>query len=407
LGHTPVWLGRSNVESGISGARVEITPEVDVAINRLLLTKSDSPLCDLALAGVIADQVPTLNPPDDVAAMLHKYRAAARLARKGIPVPDTVLAAARTAPESWVERVGPDAVRKPGIGTNGAGVDRVSPDDTVTHYDDSYLVQRFHPSRGERHSDVRVYVVDGAVVGAMRRKAPSGEWRSNVALGGETEDVTDSLPTTAKQTAVDATDALSLDCAGVDLVPAESGGGWSVLEVNATAGFKGLFAATGVSAAPYIAAAAIRRAGGSVSTDAVDRAAAELDDSLPDCAPDDVLVGDDDVIGTVGYATEIRVAGHDGAISTTAKSDTGADRTTIDLDVARDIGAGPISDTTTVRSSTGSEERPVVPVSILLGGEWHDLDVGVTDRSQNSHSVLLGRDLLTRFQIDPRVEMEE
>ncbi|MFB6176885.1 MAG: aspartyl protease family protein, partial [Halobaculum sp.] len=258
---------------------------------------------------------------------------------------------------------------------------------------------------GDRHADVRAYVVDGEPVAAMRRTAPSDDWRSNVAVGGETADVTDELSATAVNDAVRATETLGLDAAGVDLV--RDGDGWAVLEVNATAGFKGLYDATGVSVAPSLAAAAIRRAGGRVDSDAVREAATRLDDSLPDCAPDDVLVGESGLVGSVGYATRVRLAGRTGATETTAKSDTGADRTTLDLAVAEEVGAGPITDTTTVRSGGGTETRPVVPVSLRLGGEWHDVAAGVTDRSDNSHDVLLGRDVLEQFRIDPRLGPEE
>ncbi|MEZ3117502.1 aspartyl protease family protein [Halobaculum sp. MBLA0147] len=456
LGHTPVWFGRSNLASRVAGGAASVEPPVDVAINRLLTTKATRPLCQLSLAGVVADAVPTLNHPDTVAAMLHKYRAAARLARAGVPVPDTVLSPRRTPPDDWAATVGDTAVRKPGIGTNGTGVDRVERDDVVTHHETGYLIQRFHPSRGARHSDVRVYVVDGTVVGAMRRVAPADEWRSNVALGGETEDVTDTLSESARRIAVRATEVLDLDTAGVDLVqqvpvgdrqpvaPYEdttrtagepvasdtstlssgdtpSGGAsetesgsragadtreetsdWAVLEVNATAGFKGLFDATGVSAAPYLAAAAVERVGGTVDTDRVHRLADELDDSLPDCAPDDVLVSDDGVAGTVGYTASVAVAGVEGATEETAKVDTGADRTTVDFEVAEAVGAGPISGTTTVRAGDGTSTRPVVPISVRIGRDWFDVTAGLADRSANRHPVLLGRDVLERFRIDPR-----
>ncbi|MFB6177152.1 MAG: RimK family alpha-L-glutamate ligase, partial [Halobaculum sp.] len=131
LGHEPVWIARSNLRSSITDETVVVEPQVDAAINRLLVTKSRNPLCELSLAGVVADRVPTLNPPDAVAGMLHKHRAAAELARAGVPVPDTLLAPDREPPADWPTRVGEPAVRKPGIGTNGTDVARVEAGDAA------------------------------------------------------------------------------------------------------------------------------------------------------------------------------------------------------------------------------------------------------------------------------------
>ncbi|TKX82906.1 30S ribosomal protein S6--L-glutamate ligase, partial [Halorubrum sp. SS5] len=89
------------------------------------------------------------------------------------------------------------------------------------------------------------------IVGSMYRYAPEGDWRTNVALGGAVEDATDDMPEEAADTALYAAEVMGLDYAGVDLV--EGYDGWYVLEVNPTAGFKGLFEATGTSPAPYIA----------------------------------------------------------------------------------------------------------------------------------------------------------
>jgi hypothetical protein len=64
------------------------------------------------------------------------------------------------------------------------------------------------------------------------------------------EDATESLPDAVEEIARTATAAVGLDCAGVDLIEGEDD--WAILEVNPTAGFKGLFQATGRSPAPVI-----------------------------------------------------------------------------------------------------------------------------------------------------------
>ncbi len=53
-----------------------------------------------------------------------------------------------------------------------------------------------------------MYVVGDQIVGAMNRYAPEGEWRTNVALGGEVEDMTGELPERVREIALDSVDAI-------------------------------------------------------------------------------------------------------------------------------------------------------------------------------------------------------
>jgi RimK family alpha-L-glutamate ligase len=76
--------------------------------------------------------------------------------------------------------------------------------------------------------DLRVVVAGGRVVGAARRIAADGEWRTNVSLGGHSEPA--APPPLARKLALDAAAAVRGDLVGVDLLPTAKA--FVVAEVN-------------------------------------------------------------------------------------------------------------------------------------------------------------------------------
>jgi len=407
LGHEPIWIRKSNAHATTSADGVSLEPAVDVVANRLLLTKSETPHLDLQFAALYDHAVPVLNPADATAQAIDKYRTSALLAEAGVPIPNAFLAKSPRAQSSWSDAIRRPAVHKPAVGTNGA--DMAVVEDGATPATDisgaQAFLQEYVDTGDGRATDVRVYVVDGDIVGAMQRTAPAGEWRANVALGADVADVTDTLDAEARRVALRAVDVLGLDYAGVDLI--DDCGRWCVLEVNATAGFKGLFDATGTSPAPYIARAAIERAGGSVRDAEVEAIAGTLDDTVPDCKPPRRPDRDDDTV--LGYTNEVRVTGTDGAATVVAKADTGAKRTSVDAALAGEVGLGPIRGTTAVRtgSGNGSETRPLVDVDLKVGPEWETVTASVADRSGMRFPMILGRDVLEAYALDISQRVDE
>lgn len=100
------------------------------------------------------------------------------------------------------------------------------------------LVQEF--VKEAKGTDIRAFVVDGKVVGAMKRTAKEGEFRSNLHRGGSAEIIT--LTRKEKETAIAAARAMGLTVAGVDMLP--SARGPLILEVNSTPGLEGIEKAT-------------------------------------------------------------------------------------------------------------------------------------------------------------------
>jgi glutathione synthase/RimK-type ligase-like ATP-grasp enzyme len=86
--------------------------------------------------------------------------------------------------------------------------------------------------------DLRVVVSGGRVVGAARRVAAPGEWRTNVALGGHIERAV--APPLAQALALEAAAAIRGDLLGIDLLPL--GESFVVSEVNGAVDFRRAYA---------------------------------------------------------------------------------------------------------------------------------------------------------------------
>jgi ribosomal protein S6--L-glutamate ligase len=97
-------------------------------------------------------------------------------------------------------------------------------------------------------ADIRAFVVNGKVVGAMKRQGAEGEFRSNLHRGGVATVI--KLSRAEKQAALNAAKALGLDVAGVDML--QSVRGPLILEVNSSPGLEGIEGATGVNVAAEI-----------------------------------------------------------------------------------------------------------------------------------------------------------
>jgi ribosomal protein S6--L-glutamate ligase len=97
-------------------------------------------------------------------------------------------------------------------------------------------------------ADIRAFVVDGQVVGAMMRQAKEGEFRSNLHRGGTASLIT--LTKEERETAIKAAKKLGLGIAGVDILRSKRGP--LVIEVNSSPGLEGIETATKIDIAGKI-----------------------------------------------------------------------------------------------------------------------------------------------------------
>ncbi|HLP12407.1 MAG TPA: 30S ribosomal protein S6--L-glutamate ligase [Flavobacteriales bacterium] len=110
----------------------------------------------------------------------------------------------------------------------------------------SFLVQEFIKEAGG--ADIRCFVVNGRVVGAMKRQGKEGEFRSNLHRGGSAKVI--KITRDERRTALLAARSMGLNVAGVDLL--QSSRGPLILEVNSSPGLEGIEGATQVDIAGKI-----------------------------------------------------------------------------------------------------------------------------------------------------------
>jgi ribosomal protein S6--L-glutamate ligase len=205
---------------------------------------------------------PIVNNSQPIARSRDKLRCFQLLTRKDINIPRTVMAREPHQISAALEAVGgPPVVLKLIRGTQGIGVILAETEqavqsvmDTLWSLGQTILIQEFiSESEGK---DIRALVVGNRVVTAMRRQARFGEFRSNLHRGGGAAVV--DLDEDFRKAAIQATQVMGLQVAGVDLL--ESHEGPKVMEINSSPGFEGLEKATRLDIARIILEYAVRYA---------------------------------------------------------------------------------------------------------------------------------------------------
>jgi ribosomal protein S6--L-glutamate ligase len=176
------------------------------------------------------------------------------LSNKGLDVPKTGISAGDYCIPMVYDQISRDkAVVKLISSTQGLGVilaqsknQGISIVEGFHRVREDVLIQEF--IQDAKGSDVRVFIVDGKIVGAMVRQAVPGEFRSNIHRGASSTIAI--LSPEEEDLALQATSILGLFIAGVDIL--RSSRGPLVLEVNASPGLEGIEGTTKVNIAEKI-----------------------------------------------------------------------------------------------------------------------------------------------------------
>ena len=189
----------------------------------------------------------TIVTSDAIQRSRDKLRSLQRLSKAGIGMPKTVFTNYSRDVEEVIEHVGgTPVIIKLLEGTQGLGVVLAETKNAAESVLEAFnglqarvIVQEF--IKEAKGADLRALVVDGQVVGAMKRQGKEGEFRSNLHRGGSANII--KLDHDELKLAMNASKALKLPVCGVDMLQSERGP--LLLEVNSTPGLEGIEAATG------------------------------------------------------------------------------------------------------------------------------------------------------------------
>ncbi|OUR98231.1 alpha-L-glutamate ligase [Flavobacteriales bacterium 33_180_T64] len=188
----------------------------------------------------------TIATSDAIQRSRDKLRSLQRLSKAGIGMPKTVFTNYSRDVVEVIQHVGgTPVIIKLLEGTQGLGVVLAETKNAAESVLEAFnglqarvIVQEF--IKEAKGADIRALVVDGQVVGAIKRQGKEGEFRSNLHRGGSAHII--KLNTDELKLAMKASKVLKLPVCGVDMLQSERGP--LLLEVNSTPGLEGIETAT-------------------------------------------------------------------------------------------------------------------------------------------------------------------
>jgi ribosomal protein S6--L-glutamate ligase len=175
-----------------------------------------------------------------------KLRSMQLLSRAGLGMPKTIFSNYTKDTETVVKMLGSTPIIVKLLeGTQGLGVVMAETKKAAESVLEAFnglearvVLQEF--IKEAKGSDIRAFVVEGKVVGAMKRQAKDGEFRSNLHRGGSATLI--ELSDEEEDAAIKSARVMGLGIAGVDMLQSDRGP--LILEVNSSPGLEGIEGAT-------------------------------------------------------------------------------------------------------------------------------------------------------------------
>lgn len=225
---------------GMSSQSVRYLPRFDAVVPRIGTTVTEYGLAvvrQFESKGIFCTA-----PSDGISKSRDKLSSLQLMQSCGIAVPKTAVLQQEASIGVALRAVGgPPAIIKLSQGTQGRGVILVQSVATAVsvyrrlkNSSNQILLQEFLPEA--QGKDIRIFVVGDRCVAAMERRAPQGDFRSNLHLGGTA--VSYIVDAQLEKIALSACRAHGLHVAGVDIIQSDRGN--LVLEVNSSPGLEGI-----------------------------------------------------------------------------------------------------------------------------------------------------------------------
>ena len=187
--------------------------------------------------------IPVYNDADSISRVSDKLLTSQLLVKENLPIPKTILVNGDVDVELIEKEVGFPCVVKATSGSKGKTVhlcqtkkDFISLMSLLSSISlkKTMIIQEFVDA--QPGTDLRVWVIGGKTVVAMKRTGAEGDFRANISQGGTAElfEITDEVDYLARETAR----VLGLQIAGVDLLFDKDG--YKICEANSSPGFEGM-----------------------------------------------------------------------------------------------------------------------------------------------------------------------
>ncbi|MCS3923184.1 ATP-grasp domain-containing protein [Methanosalsum natronophilum] len=202
--------------------------------------------------------IPLINSPQSIQIAANKYYSTYLLSKNGLPHPLTYVHQQLDHAIKTTEQL-TDCILKPMFGYQGRGIKRIkngsvlnysgsidmttTPEETIQFIIDKYgivYIQEFVESYG---TDIRCFVVNNNVVGAIERTAHEKSWLSNLSQGSIAKAY--NVSEDVENLACKASSIIGTDFAGIDIIIGSEGP--KILEVNGTPSGAGIYRACNIN----------------------------------------------------------------------------------------------------------------------------------------------------------------